>query len=180
MDQVANGTDVGVLETVVRTDRQFQLINRTIELIVAWQRRTLHLRVSKVVRIFFEVDEDRHVILDQLRRESNRVFRFHRPIGPNFDGEFVKLGVLTETGCFNVVIDFFNWGVDRVDRDVTEREVLVKVSIRGNITTTALQAHFNFQRTTFTDGRDMYSRIEDLDVSIGFDISRRDFARFFL
>src|ERR1043165_1351726 len=71
LDQVANRPDVGILETVVRTNAQLQLINRAIELIVARQRRTLHLRVSKIVRVLFEVDEDRHVILDQLCRESD-------------------------------------------------------------------------------------------------------------
>src|ERR1051325_3804664 len=35
LDQVANGADVGVLETVVRTHAQLQLVHRTIELIVA-------------------------------------------------------------------------------------------------------------------------------------------------
>jgi len=41
------------------------------QLIVARQRRTFHLRVSEVVSVLLEVNKDRHVVLNQLRRQTD-------------------------------------------------------------------------------------------------------------
>ena len=51
--------------------------HQPIELIIAWQRWSLDLRVSEVVGVFFKVNEDRHVILDQLGSQSDRVLGFN-------------------------------------------------------------------------------------------------------
>src|SRR6476659_1677601 len=82
--------------------------NRAIQLIVARQWRPLSLLIAVLFSVFFKVDEDRHVVLDQLRGEANRVVRLDRSVRPHLDAELVVFGVLPETRSVDRVIDLLD------------------------------------------------------------------------
>ena len=82
---------------------------------------------------FLEVDEDRHVVLQQLRGLADRILRRDGAVGPDFDGQLVVVGHLAETGGLDGVVDLADRRVDRVDRDVAERQILVEVAVGADI-----------------------------------------------
>ena len=93
LDQIADRTNVGVLQAVVRANRKLELVHRLVEKIVTHQRRTRDVLVFVFLFFLFEVDEDRHVILHQLCCEADRVFGLHRTVSPDLDRQFVELGI---------------------------------------------------------------------------------------
>src|SRR5690242_13316386 len=66
--------------------------------------------------------------------------------------------------------------MDRVDRDVTERKILVEIAIRGDVATAAFQTNLAANRTPSPDGADVNGRTENLAVRTGFEARRRPSA----
>jgi hypothetical protein len=54
--------------------------------------------------LFLEVDEDAHVVLEQLGRQAERIGGQHRAVGPDFERQLVVVGDLTETSRFDGVV----------------------------------------------------------------------------
>ena len=54
--------------------------------------------------LFLEVDKDVHVVLQQFRRQADRVGRGNGTVGPHFKGELVVVGDLSKTRSFDRVV----------------------------------------------------------------------------
>src|SRR5262245_42697 len=76
LHQLANRADVRVLQTVVRTNREFELLDRLVEVLVADSAARL-IAGGLALRFggFFKVDEDVQVIANQLRGQRHRIPR---------------------------------------------------------------------------------------------------------
>src|SRR3569833_501088 len=175
LHQLVDRLDAGVLQAVVRADGKLELFDRAVELfadaIAAALGHFFHL-----IGQFFEVDEDRHVILQQLRGVADGVLRGNGAVGPDFKGELVVIGHLTETGGFHGEVHFANRGVDRVDRNIADGEVFVEILISADVAAAGLEAHFDIELTAFAHGCDVEVAVEDFDVGVGFDGAGEDFA----
>ena len=76
--------DVGVAQAVARPHRELQLLHRGVE------QRAQPLLVLVAVLVadrlgLVEVDEDREVVLGDLRRLGERVVGRDRPVGPDLE-----------------------------------------------------------------------------------------------
>src|SRR2546421_12936911 len=118
LDKVADGADVRVLQAVVGAHRKLKLVNRAVEHVVAWQRRSLDVLVCELVDVLLEVDEDLHVILYQLRGPSDGVVGFDRAVRPNLNRQLVELGVLSESRGLDRVVDLLDGRVRSEERRV--------------------------------------------------------------
>ncbi len=127
LDQFPHGADVCVLQAVVRADREFELVDRTVEVFVLGEWRPGDVLVAEILLLLLEVDEDRHVVLDDFRCVTDRILRLDRTIRPNLDGEFVVFGVRTHSRLLDGVVDLADRRVDRIHRNVSDREVFVVV-----------------------------------------------------
>src|SRR5260370_33129632 len=67
--------------------------------------------------------------------------------------------------------------MDRVDRDVAERQVFVVIAIGVDVATAGLQPHFDVQLATFADGGDVHVAIEHFHIRISLDHAADDFTR---
>src|SRR5581483_3171564 len=167
LDEVADRLDIRVLQTVVGADREFKLVNRLLEIFV-----------DRLVHVLLKVDEDGHVILDQLGREADRVFRRHAAVGPDFERELVVVGVLTEARGLDVEVDLLDRRVGRVNRDVTDRQVVVEVAVGRDVAAPLLDAHLDADRTALADRGDVNVRIKHLDVRVNLDVTGLQLTRF--
>ena len=128
------------------------------------------------LELFLEVDEDGHVVLEQLGRETERIGRKNRAVGPDLQRELLVVGNLAETRRFDKVVDLADGRVDRVHRDEADAEVPVKVLVGGDVATAALEAHLHVNASSLGDGADVDVGIEDLDVGVGLDLAGGDDA----
>ena len=119
--------------------------------------------------LFLEVDEDVHVVLQQLRRQAERVGRRDGAVGPHFESQLVVVGDLSETRGFDGVVALAHRRVNGVDRDEADAQILVEVLVGGNIAAAALQTHFHVELAAFADGGDVDVLVENFDVAVGFD-----------
>src|ERR1700760_772066 len=67
--------------------------------------------------------------------------------------------------------------MNRVDRDVADRQVFVIVAIGGHIAAAALDAHFDGELAAFADSCDVQVAIEHFNIVVGFDLAAHDLAR---
>src|ERR1700674_953980 len=173
LDELANGLDIGVLQAVVRTHGKLELFNGTVQVLETRIVRDV-LRSFDGFNRLFEVDEDAHVILDQLGGESDGVLRRDRAIGPHFDHQFFVVGHLAEAGGFDGVVDLAHGRVNAVNRDVSDGQVLVVVAVGGHITAAVLGAHLDLEFAAFADRRNVHALIEDGEIRVFLDLRRGD------
>ena len=93
-------------------------------------------------------------------------------VGPDLERQLVVVGVLTETRGLDVEVDLLDRRVDRVDRDVADRQIVVEVAVGRDVAAALLETHLDVQRPALAHGRDVDVRIEDLDIAIELDIAR--------
>ena len=122
---------------------------------------------------FFEVDEDRHVVLQQLRGLADGILRRDRAVGPDFESQLVVVGHLAETRGLDGEVDLAHRRVDRVDRDVADRQILVEVPVRADIAAAGLQPHLDVELAALADRGDVHVAVEHFDVGIGLDLAAR-------
>src|SRR5438067_13400203 len=96
LDKLADGGDIGVLQAVVAANGELELFDRAVEVLVA-QRRAVMAAVVTGFHLLFKVDEDGHVVFEQLGGEAESIRWKYSPVGPDLDGELVVIGDLTET-----------------------------------------------------------------------------------
>ena len=103
LHQFTDVANVGVLQTVRRANRELELLNRLVEVLV---QLALLLRDRLIERFvgFLKIDKDGQLILEDLRGIANRILRLHRAIRPHFYGELVIVGLLTDTSVGDDVV----------------------------------------------------------------------------
>src|ERR1039457_6842569 len=174
LDKFADGGDVGVLQAVVAAHGEFELLDRAVEILVA-QRRTVDCIVTRL-NLFLEVDEDAHVVLQQLGGKAERVRGEDGAVGPDFERELVVVGDLAEACGFDQVVDLADRRVDAVDRDKAQAQVGIEVLVGGDVPAAALEAHLHVDLSAFADGADVDLLVEDLNVAVGLDHAGGDNA----
>src|SRR5256714_15314723 len=177
LDEVADGSDVGVLQAVVGAHRKLKLVNRAVEHVVPWERRSLDVLVRELVGVLLEVDEDLHVILYQLRGEADGVVGLDRAVRPDLNRQLVELRVLAQARGLDRVVDLLDQRVNRVNRDVAGRGVFVGVALGGDVAATAPAAELARERAAVAHGRDVDAGVENLNVSVRLDVGGGDLAR---
>src|ERR1700731_397970 len=173
LDEFANGLDVGVLQAVVGTHGKLEFFNGAVQVLEARIVRGV-LRSFDGLHRLFKVDEDAHVVLDQLGGEANGILRRDRAVGPHFDHQLFVVGHLAEAGGFDGVVDLAHGRVNAVDRDVSDRQVFVVVAVGSHITAAVLGAHLYLEFAAFTDRRDVHTLIEDGEGRVFLDLRRGD------
>ena len=169
LHELAQVLDVGVLQAIVGAHGKLELFDGAVEIFEA--------RIGVILDHFFgklglllEVDEDAHVVLDQLRGKTDGILRSDRGVGPDFEGELFVVGHLAETRGFDRVVDLAHRRVDRVDRDVADRQILVEVAVGGHVAAAVLHAQFEFELAAFADRGDVNVLVEHGDVGVFFDL----------
>ena len=117
------------------------------------------------------------MVLEQLRRQANRISRRNGAVGPHFECELVVVGNLSQTRRFYGVVAFAHRRVHGVDRNESDPEVLVEVLVGGNISAAALQPHFHVEFAALADRRNVNIFIQHFDIPIRFDHAARNNAR---
>ena len=140
-------------------------------------RQPLAVRLGRRVARLVEIDEDAEVVAHQPGAQRDRLPGRHRAVGPHVHGELVVVGRLAETGRFDQIVDLAHRGVDRVDGDPADAEVLVEVLLRGNVPAPLLDAHLHVQRAAVGHGRDVQIGVENLHRGVDLEIRRLDRAR---
>ncbi len=128
--------------------------------------------IMTCLELFLEVDEDGHVVLQQLRRKAQRVGRKNRAVRPDLDRELVVVGDLTQTSSLDKVIHLAHRRVDAIDGDKAQPEIAIEVLISGDVAAATLQPHLHIDLAALGDGADIHVVVEDLDIAIGFDHAR--------
>src|SRR5450432_2041421 len=173
LDQLANGLDVGVLEAIVRTHGKLQLFDGTVEMLEARIVGGVRQRLDAVHRLF-KVDEDAHVVFDELGGQADGILRGDGAVGPHFDHQLFVVGHLAQASGFDGVVHLAHWRVDAVDRDVADGQVFVVVAVGGDVSAAVLHAHFDLQAAAFADGGDVDALVEDGEIGVFFDLRGRD------
>src|SRR2546423_2282853 len=66
--------------------------------------------------------------------------------------------------------------MNRIDRNVAERQVLIEILVGAHVPATGLQPHFDAKLAAFADSRDVQVAIEDFDVLIALNLGGEDFT----
>src|SRR5579872_3638122 len=175
LHQVADGLNIGVLQAVVGTHAELELFDGAVENLVHLVHGAL-AGLFDGLRQLFEVDEDRHVVFEELGGLTDGILRRDGAVGPHFDGQLVVIGVLAEARRFNGEVDFAYRRMDRIDGDVAERQVLVEIAVGRHVAASALEAHFDVELSGFADRRDVHVAVEHFDIGVCFDLAAHDFT----
>ncbi len=119
---------------------------------------------------FFEVDEDAHVILHELRGKTDCILRSDRAVGPDFEHQLFVVGHLAETSGFDGVVDLAHRRVNAVHRNVADRQVFVVVAVGGHVAAAVLHAHFDLQLAAFADRGDVNALVQHGEIRVFFDL----------
>src|SRR5207249_3450580 len=178
LHQLANRADVRVLETVVGPDRELELLYALVQILVADpEPRLVDGCVRLLLRALLEIDEDVQMIPNQLGRERDGVAGADRSVRPHVDRKLVVVGRLSEPGGLYQIVDLLDRRVHGVDGDPADAQILVEVLVRRDVSAAALHAHLHVELAAFGDGGNVRVRLENLDVRVGLDVARSDFAR---
>src|SRR5882762_9829063 len=171
LHEFANGLNIRVLQAVVRADGKLQFFHRAVQVFEARVIGDFSWQLGHFRRLF-KIDEDAHVILDQLGREANGVLRSDSAVGPHFDHQLFVVGHLAQASRFHGIVDLAHRRVNGVHRDVPDRQIFVVVAVRGHVAAAVLGAHLDLQLAAFANRGDVYALIEHREVRILFDLRR--------
>ena len=108
------------------------------------------------------------MINQNLGSHGKCLLRIDGTVGPDFHGQFIILGVLTDTGRFNSVGYPFNRCVDGVCKDCTDALgtalVLLLVDVAADITAAVLGPQFHFQAGSLFQMGNFEILVEDFDL----------------
>ncbi len=127
----------------------------------------------------FEVDEDAHVVLDQLGGEADGIVGRDGAVGPHFEHQLFVIGHLAETGGLDGVVDLAHRRMNAVHWNVADGQVFVVVAVGGNVAAAVLDAHFDLQLAAFADGGDVHALVENREVGVLFNLRGGDRTRLF-
>src|SRR5690348_6002806 len=175
LHELANGLDIRVLEAVVGADRKLELFHGTIEV---FEPRIVGGLDGSLDGFdgFLEVDEDAHVVLDELGGQADGVLGRDGAVGPDLEHELFVVGHLAETCGFDGVVDLAHRRVDGVHGNIADGQIFIVVAVGGDVAAAVLDAHFDVQLAAFADGGDIDALIEDGEVGILLDVGGSDGA----
>ena len=173
LNQFANGLDVRVLQAVVGAHGKLELFDGAVKMFKARIVGHLHRSFDDVSR-FLEVDEDAHVVLDELGGKANGVIRRNSAVGPHFKHQLFVVGHLAETRGFDGVVHFANRRVNAVHRNVADGQIFIVIAVGSDVAAAILYAHFDLQFAAFADGGDVHTLVEHREIGVFFDLRGGD------
>ena len=90
--------------------------------------------------------------------------------------ELVVVGHLADARAFDVIVHAADGRVDRVDRDVAERQIGVGVAVGDDVAAALLETGLQLERAFLRQRGDVRRRVEDLDVRVLFEVGGGDDA----
>src|SRR6266436_4633633 len=171
LHEFADGLDVGVLQAVVGAHGKFELLDGTVQMLEARIVGGVLRRFDGLHRLF-KVDEDAHVVLDELGGEADGVLRRDRAVGPHFDHQLFVIGHLAETRGFDGIVHLANRRMNAVDRDVADGQIFVIVAVGSHIAAAVLGAHLDLELAAFADRGDVHALVEHGEVRVFLDLRR--------
>src|SRR6267154_4312711 len=173
LDELADGLDVGVLQAVVGAHGQLEFLDGAVQMLEARIVGDVLRSFDRVHRLF-EIDEDAHVVLDELGGKADGVLRRDRAVGPHFDHQLFVVGHLAETGGFDGVVDLAHRRVNAIHRNVADRQVFVVVAVGGHVAAAVLYTHLDLEFAAFADRGDIDALVKDGEVCVFLDLRRGD------
>ena len=104
LDQVADGLDVRLLQAVGASARDSSSSSTERKRFSLSFASSFGASTDDRLLGLVEVDEDRELLLDDLRRVGHRVLRGDRAVGPHLEAELVVVGDLTDAGVGDLVV----------------------------------------------------------------------------
>src|SRR5690554_4043352 len=169
LHQVTDVLDTGSLKAVETADRKLEIFDRLKQVLV------------ELGRIFFddfgrlngliEVDEDRHLLLDDLGGVSHRVLGQHAAVGPDLKGKFVVVGTLSDARVGDLVVHLANRAEQTVDGDDAKAVFFRLVLISGDVAVAGVDGKLHTKLAVLTDGSDEVIGVKNFNVMSGLKIS---------
>src|SRR4030095_5189686 len=67
--------------------------------------------------------------------------------------------------------------MNRIHRDVSNRKIIIKVTICSDVSASPFETHLDIQITALTHSCNVNVGIEDLEIRVGFDVTRFEHTR---
>src|SRR6202035_4122619 len=136
-NQLADLRDLVSFQTVQRTDREIQVLDRH----VREPRRQIIALLQGHVGVFDslrEPGEQAEMARELLRGLADRLVRLDGAVGPDFEDQLVPVGFLADTGLLDQEIRLDDRAEDRVDRDDADWLALFLVALGRHVALAAL------------------------------------------
>src|SRR5262249_26605430 len=116
-------------------------------------------------------DEDGHMVLQQLGRVADGVLRRNHAVGPYLDAQLVIVGYLAQARGIHRVVHLANGGVDGVDRDVTQSQIIVEILFGADVAAAGLEPHLDVQLAALADSGNVEIAVEKLHIGASLDLA---------
>ena len=167
--------DALTLEAVVGANGEVELLDRGAQalgvLFVNWAGTDLNTLSFSV-----EIAGQSEQLDEGLASGGNGVAREDGRLGFDVNDELVEVSALLDSGGLDLVSDFEDWGVNRVDGDATDLAVRIVVEGTGNVAATTLDDEFHLESAIVIEGRDVQLRIVDGHARRRVDVGSGDFT----
>ncbi len=117
------------------------------------------------------------MILHQFRRQSKGIAGSDRTVCPDLHRQLVVIGDLPQTRWFDGVVALAHRRVHGIDGNESDTQIVFEIPVRGNVTASALQAHFHFELAALAYCRNVDVLIEHFHIAVGLDRAARNHAR---
>src|SRR5208283_3993377 len=140
--------DVGVVQTVCRTDRELHLVHAHVQELLQPGVFLVHF-----LWLFIELDlavvvvhEDVEMMAKNGRSLKQCIVRCDPAVRPDLQNQLVVVGTLADAGIFDAVLDTDYWRKNRINRNNSERHIraLVFVSSEKSTATRTSNSASNF------------------------------------
>jgi hypothetical protein len=162
LHQLADVLDIGILQTILRAHGKLELIDTAKQIFVEWNRRSVFLPFR--ARLLLEINEDAHLILENLSGIRHRIIRFHAAIGMNFKDNPVVVGSLTDARIGHGEIHFLDRREHGIDKNCVNRRALLLVAFRRHVAPAKFDHHFHFELRVARQCRDFVLGIQNFDA----------------
>ena len=123
-----------------------------------------------------EVDEDRQLVLEDLRGERHRVVRLDRAVRPHFQRQTIVVGLLPDARVGDLEVDLPDRREQRVDRNHADRRLRRLVALGLDVAAAGADVQLHAQLRALRAGQDLVIGVQHLDAVGERDVAGRDLA----
>ena len=114
------------------------------------------------------------MIAEDAGAQRHRVPRRNGPVGPNLQGQLVKVGQILHAGVLHGVVDLFHRCVNRVHRDDADDGLGGLIALCRHVAAPMGQGELHVQHGLRPQGGNGVLGVEDLHLAVGLDVTCRD------
>ena len=173
--EVFDGVDIRALQAVEAAHGEIQLLDRHLHDGVRALRLLLHHRAAVADRVR-QIGEEREEIAQDLGAEAQRVARRDGLVGPDLDGQLVKVRLVAHTGVLDSVVDLQDRRVDAVHRDGPDDLLRTLVLVRRDVASAVGERDLHGERAVRAEAGNVQLGVEDLDLAVCLDVAGSDFT----